>query len=456
MNNLPEKKIYICLPGQDAKGIVAGCANRVILRKHRDVVFDINLKKGNTYTLSAVKSDFYNERDKVLVEASKNQRATFKDGERFSIWVSRNFRTSLVLELNGVVIGKYAPNKLDDTKYDDDPKIKPEPMMVIIGQQSRNSLECKVGDLNSFYDQSVQPGNQDFYQKYLADQKLKPSQFDYIKYVEQKPKFEERAVVGLIAESDLKPAALNALQQTGSISGDPAQLLKEPRDNSQLGVVVANLANEANSALTGNVMTANAFKETVGYVQSNWRIFNTLGMKLYVEKANKGMYRYVLKGRLLTFTGVAARKTTIKAPIGNAKFEHLGSGYQYRGRGGLGSMKRIYITTKANFGGGMKIGAIGTVIDIFGDANEVFLKDGSSQDFSEFLGRAGVSVLKAGATAAIGGAFAAIISMGAATLGAPVIMVVAIVIVGYIIAAEIVDYVDNSTGAKESAAAWAR
>ncbi|MDW5416822.1 hypothetical protein R6242_09620 [Iodobacter sp. CM08] len=456
MSKLPENKLYICLPGEDAKGVLAGCDNRIILRKHRDVIFDINLKKGNRYTLRAEKSNFYDEKRKKLVEIKKKQFSQFDDGERFYIRVSREFKGNLILELNGKAIGKYQPNALDDKQYDGDPKIKPEPMMVVIGQQSRSSLECKMGDLNSFYDQSVQPGNQDFYQKYLADQKLKPSQFDYIKYVEQKPKFEERAVVGLIAESDLKPTALSDLQRTGSISGDPAQLLKEPRDNSQLGVVVANLANEANSALTGSVMTANAFKETAGYAQSNWRIFNTLGMKLYVEKANKGMYRYVLKGRLLTFTGVAATKTTIKAPIGNAKFEHLGSGYQYRGRGGLGSMKRIYIITKANFGGGMKIGAIGTVIDIFGDANEVFLKDGSSHDFSEFLGRAGVSVLKAGATAAIGGAFAAIISMGAATLGAPVIMVVALVIVGYIIAAEIVDYIDNSTGAKESAAAWAR
>jgi len=213
------------LPGQDAKGIVAGCANRVILRKHRDVVFDINLKKGNTYTLSAVKSDFYNERDKVLVEASKNQRATFKDGERFSIWVSRNFRTSLVLELNGVVIGKYAPNKLDDTKYDDDPKIKPEPMLIAIGTKDASlvKMQCTADDpygMGQINKQEI-----DFFSKYLADKGLKQSQFDYSSYKPQKAEVKEHVIVGTLKASELHPAILEKLNKGGLIEGYPDQIL---------------------------------------------------------------------------------------------------------------------------------------------------------------------------------------------------------------------------------------
>jgi hypothetical protein len=457
MNNLPEKKIYICLPGQDAKGIVAGCANRVILRKHRDVVFDINLKKGNTYTLSAVKSDFYNERDKVLVEASKNQRATFKDGERFSIWVSRNFRTSLVLELNGVVIGKYAPNKLDDTKYDDDPKIKPEPMLIAIGSKDASlvKMQCTADDpygMGQINKQEI-----DFFSKYLADKSMKQSQFDYASFQPQKIQVQEHVIVGELTAKELHPAILARLNAGGLISGAPDEVLaKEPAINSDFYFIVKNTVGAADSLMGNDVTTANYFKESAGYFISHWKKFNTLGMKMYIEKSPIGNYRYVLKGKLISLSGLSNKVQTMKFPIGSAKAEYLGANNTIRGRNGFGGFKRISLTVVNNFKAGMKVGAVGTVIDLYGDMVTVFGKNGS-KDTTEFLGRAGVSIVKAGATAALGGVIAGVISAALVSVaGIPVVITVGLVIGGYILAATIIDLIDSSVDGKETIAKLAR
>lgn len=101
----------------------------------------------------------------------------------------------------------------------------------------------------------------------------------------------------------------------------------------------------------------------------------------------------------------------------------------------------------------------GTVIDLIGDANTVYFDKSGSNDLSEFLARAGVSLIKAAATAAIGGAIASLITVALGAFfaeGAPVILVAALVIAGFIAAAYAVDMIDNTLQIKESAADWAR
>ncbi|MFM9438500.1 hypothetical protein ACFDR9_005607 [Janthinobacterium sp. CG_23.3] len=114
----------------------------------------------------------------------------------------------------------------------------------------------------------------------------------------------------------------------------------------------------------------------------------------------------------------------------------------------------------------MKIQIIGTIIDFIGDANTVYGEEGS-QNFTEFLARAGVSVAKAGATAAIGSVIAAgliplatslvAIAMGtaASTVVLPVLGVLVVVVGGYILAATVVDTIDNRYNIKNSVAGWA-
>lgn len=72
---------------------------------------------------------------------------------------------------------------------------------------------------------------------------------------------------------------------------------------------------------------------------------------------------------------------------------------------------------------------------------------------------AGVSIIKAGATAAIGSILAAFAMAGSALVfsaGMPVILGAVIVVPGFYLAASLVDAADNALGMKKTAAEWAR
>lgn len=113
------------------------------------------------------------------------------------------------------------------------------------------------------------------------------------------------------------------------------------------------------------------------------------------------------------------------------------------------------MTTASNFKSGLKIQVIGTIVDLYGDYSTVFGSDGS-KDLSEFLGQAGVSLFKAGTTAAIGGALAAVFGGILLTAGAPVLLVAGVVVLGYIAAATVLDLVDSSFEIKERVAVATR
>jgi hypothetical protein len=68
-NDLVVQEHCIDLPGESVQCWIGGGTDKlkVVLRKHRDVIFDIHLGNGKTYTLESTESDFYNVRDKKLV-----------------------------------------------------------------------------------------------------------------------------------------------------------------------------------------------------------------------------------------------------------------------------------------------------------------------------------------------------------------------------------------------------
>lgn len=160
---LPPDTLRVCidLPGEKFRCYVHKPKVQVMLRKHRDVVFDIQLFKGMSYTVHAEKSDFYNARDKKLVEAKKRQKVTFKDGEKLHLWVSRKFEGALILKAaSGTTLGRYEPNAIDPVRYGEEPGEKPAPLMVVLKnlpeQQTKTvplatalaqaqSQQCKLG-----------------------------------------------------------------------------------------------------------------------------------------------------------------------------------------------------------------------------------------------------------------------------------------------------------------------
>ncbi|MEN6078555.1 hypothetical protein [Chromobacterium piscinae] len=462
---MPENLVYVCLPGETAKGLVAGCKNRVIKRKHRDVVIQINIKPNATYTLRTDRSDFYSERDKLLHAYHARKSMSFKDGERIYVWISRDFSGKLIIESSGKVLGEWYPNKLDNNKYDKDPMIKPEPLMIILNSKpaTSNFLKCTAAD--PYGHSAILIQEDQLLQGFLNDEKMKKSQYSYLLGSMDKPELQEHYIAGTISKNELTPAAIQQLERLGGqITGAPDQLFKEPQKGSQLEAIIANVVEGTNTAMTSNdsPLTANYFKETAGYIQSHWRRFNMLGMRVYIERSKIGMYRYVFKGRLITPTGLSKLKT-VSMPVGSNKAEFLGSNHHITGRRGLGGFKRVFLTAKGNFRAGMKIQGVGTVIDLYGDFATTF-GDGKSNDMSEFFGRAGVSIFKAGSTAALGGLITAGIMFTAAaaasavgvTITAPVWLGAMVVVGGYILAATVIDYADSAFNIKETVAGWAR
>ncbi len=138
------QEVCIDLPGESVQCWRSGDHLKVVLRKHRDVIFDLHLKGGAVYTVQAVESDFYNVRDKKLVYASRSEVVTFKDGERLHLWVTRNFKGALLLKSEGKLLMKVEPNKLDTHQYDNAPKTKPAPIILSIGQANSPAKKTPV------------------------------------------------------------------------------------------------------------------------------------------------------------------------------------------------------------------------------------------------------------------------------------------------------------------------
>lgn len=86
----------IDLPGEPIRCVRTKPKLRVVLRKHRDVVFDIKLGSGGSYSVESEKSNFYSERDSRLIMPGTP--VHFQDGERLHLWVARTFTAKLLLK----------------------------------------------------------------------------------------------------------------------------------------------------------------------------------------------------------------------------------------------------------------------------------------------------------------------------------------------------------------------
>ncbi|QYD72559.1 hypothetical protein KZJ38_22840 [Paraburkholderia edwinii] len=89
---LVKSKHYIDLPGESPKSrLWPGVNNLIILRKHRDVVFDIKLGNGATYTVTTDRPEHEYGR---FFDPNRNLNVTkvmFQDGEPCHIWLGRTF-----------------------------------------------------------------------------------------------------------------------------------------------------------------------------------------------------------------------------------------------------------------------------------------------------------------------------------------------------------------------------
>jgi hypothetical protein len=86
-----EQKICINLPGESVKCWRSSDNIQVVLRKHRDVIFELKIAQNRAYTVESTGSDFYNANEKRLVSGHGAGRVSFNDGERLHLWIARDF-----------------------------------------------------------------------------------------------------------------------------------------------------------------------------------------------------------------------------------------------------------------------------------------------------------------------------------------------------------------------------
>lgn len=149
---------YIDLPGEPVE-CWADTELKVVLRKHRDVVFDIKLGTGATYTVTTDRGDskhgrFYDPKRKLNVT-----KATFADGELCHLWLGRTFEGSLILSQGTKEVGRYPIKRMDGTKgCTEDPKDKPAPVLIVLRDDKafvKNLLT--LADLPELKQQPVSP-----------------------------------------------------------------------------------------------------------------------------------------------------------------------------------------------------------------------------------------------------------------------------------------------------------
>ena len=135
-----EQKVCIDLPGESVSCWSDKVKKiRVVLRKHRDVIFDISLNDDALYTVQAERDPFYDAMEKKLIPAGAE--VSFFNGALKHFWVGRGFRGALLLKKNGNLIGRYFPGELDSGIVGEQPEVKPAPLLVALKSQNRRQVD---------------------------------------------------------------------------------------------------------------------------------------------------------------------------------------------------------------------------------------------------------------------------------------------------------------------------
>ncbi|VXB40256.1 hypothetical protein [Massilia sp. 9I] len=147
--------VCIDLPGESVQCWRSTDKVQVVLKKHRDVVFDLKLGSQRSYTVESTGSDFYDAEKKKLVAGQGKQRVLFNDGERLHLWVGRNFSGELLLKSAGQLMMKLDPRKLDAKQYDESPSTKPDPIIIAIGGSAQGTDARKTGAMQHMAKQQL-------------------------------------------------------------------------------------------------------------------------------------------------------------------------------------------------------------------------------------------------------------------------------------------------------------
>lgn len=389
------QRTCIDLPGETVRCYFYKSKLQIMLRKHRDVIFEINLGKGAAYTIEADQADFYNARDKKLVEFRRKQKVTFKDGERMHMWVSREFKGHLLLKSNGKLLARYEPNAIDPTRYDADPATKPAPLIVVMGygdsapfstSRSGTAGQCTAAN-----------------PKGLSAEEL------------MRMPFHEQRLYSMTGETKFIP--VGTTQAAGQSPQDMYVVEVKNPDAHDMPESIASFikhGGEETAVDTTGIMTRNwLFGQIAGagaYYSDNYKWINELwNQKFRLQKVvhkNVGLrYYIVFKGN----PGLRQYITAARYGVLNSKVISIS--------GGAASLKGIrHAAWDATKGSLKKAGALAVIFTIaldtaewLGDYEQRDLKTGKpKKDFFDLATKIGIDLVKAGVSAAIGTAIMAV------------------------------------------------
>ncbi|MDC7704603.1 hypothetical protein [Vogesella indigofera] len=439
---------HIDLPGQTVD-LETGTDTTVILRKHRDVIFHFALQNVKKIEVkvpgkSVAKSTLYDPKQKKLVKT-----LTIPNGAPYPVWIGREFNAEISVFGDGKLIGRYNPKKLDPSPVDPAPPFKPQPILIGFKEDAKAGAgQCTPDDPYgigaAFHQQQPWLGkNLDFVST------LKDLQ-DY-QYKNLLPELtpQQRVVMHVLPLS--MPAA-QSLPESHELAVKPDELEKYLNQTQLQAFMSSTLDGAAGSTL---------FKSAADYVKDNRHWRERLSGQMRLKKV-RGQLMLVWVGRSDpnklkhlpgTTYGMANPKVagvtggyTVKS---NQPFRRFAlSALQTTGNNALDAVK----PRKA-------LGPVGFVLDVYGDYRKVFHDQNGSKDVTEFLGRAGLSLVSAGASAALGGALAGVGMMltsavyVAAGITMPVAVVLVVGFVAFLLASTIIDNTLGSDTAKRNAGA---
>jgi hypothetical protein len=396
--------VTIDLPGEEVQCWDAKANKlKVLLRKHRDVMFDIQLFKGMTYTVRASKSLVYHANSKKLVR--RNYAITFKDGEKLHLWISREFKGVLRLEAAGKTIATYDPDKLDGRYCSGAPEAKPAPIMVVLRNESvsSNAREREIFD-RAFPRPNI---DRDYLKALENDENLRNHQQVHV--------FEFDSTASNL------PRAIAAFIQAGGqqLTIDPGNVATRNWIFTQLTGLVA--MGDDNGAWMKDVAHTKKF-----IVQ---RVVHTNGPRYYlIFKGDPSLRKYFTASRYLVENPKVLMLTAASGSVAGLRHASWSSARgAFKGAGGI----TIVFATVLDVAEWMK------------DYSEIDSKTGKpKRDFADLFAKIGISLVKV----ALGAQMVTWLVGLLVAVGAPGILVAAGVVFFTLTVAYGLDYLDSKLG----------
>jgi hypothetical protein len=427
MGDKPLVKHDVCidLPGEPVN-CWADTEITVLLRKHRDVIFDVNLHKGKTYTVETSDDWFYDTKTKRRVKA-----ATFQDGESYHIWISRDFIGFLILKVDGKELQRYSMLVLNTDSHGSDPKVKPEPITIVYGGQSEANGMPQIARLgqpgaaflgaSAWNSSSVGSAWNPGLSPLSTNVPLLNDEFGcrMLLPIAKPTSQPQESQVMHVFEVDVKsiPVDLVNAVETGG--------------EDETAIDTAHVATR--NWITGQIIGfAGYIGDNLPWIRELWKTKFTL-IRIVHPKAGPKWY-LVFKGTIGTRKEISAAKYSVK----NTKILAITGGAgtaESMGQAAWRSAKGA-VTTKA--------GVITLVLTIGLDFAEWYHGYRAKQkDFCDLIAKVGIDLAVAGLTAALTSLVVGTIASAAAVTAIPVAFTIAIAVGVAVAVGYIVNYVDK-------------